>query len=103
MMANYDRHSGGNKGKEKGTRFFIPFALTEDLTHDLVANCLIDQLSGSVLLFLLSIGSSMSKKVIQSQPTASRQEGKTVKLDCSYDARVVFYVLCGYKRPPKGR
>lgn len=39
-MANYDRHSGGNKGKEKGTRFFIPFALTEDLTHDLVANCL---------------------------------------------------------------
>ena len=99
-MANYDRHSWENRRKEKGTRVCTPSALTEDLTHTLVASSLTDQFRGSVLLFFLSTGSSMSKNVIQSQPTTSRQEGKIVKLDCSYDARVICYVLYWCKRPP---
>ena len=44
----------------------------------------------------------MSKKVIQSQPMTLRQEGKTVKLDCLYDAKVVYYVMYWYKRLPRG-
>uniref|UniRef100_A0A8C8X748 Ig-like domain-containing protein n=1 Tax=Panthera leo TaxID=9689 RepID=A0A8C8X748_PANLE len=58
------------------------------------------------LLFFLSTGSSVSKNVIQSQPTPSRQEGKIVKLDCSYDYETSwsnYYTLYWYKQLPSGR
>lgn len=66
---------GRKKEKEKGTRFFIPFALTEAFTRALVTNSLTDQFSPSVLLFLLS---SMFKKVIQSQPITSTNKIKEI-------------------------